>query len=171
MSRFVHSVAFGRRKSPNFSRFRQNPFVHHQRSVTVSDGVSWQVNIGRHQFRGTLYESSAIPFLVPRHKVWLTRAAGMPCSNAAIRRTQDLDWAQSEFCTRQNSVRGQKPPRQCIYSVPSQETAKDRAKFGWPLMSDVAAETKARCETRLNLLGCPKLPNRSHPLVGRSSPC
>ena len=26
-----------------------------------------------------------------------------------------------------------------MYSVPAQETAKDRAKFGWPLMSDVGA--------------------------------
>jgi len=27
-----------------------NPFAHHQRSVTVSDDVSWQVKIGLHQF-------------------------------------------------------------------------------------------------------------------------
>jgi len=30
-----------------------------------------------------LCESSVIPFLVPRRKVWLTPAAGVPCSNAA----------------------------------------------------------------------------------------
>ena len=35
---------------------------------------------------GALYGSSVIPFLVPRRKVWLTPAAGMPCSNAAPRR-------------------------------------------------------------------------------------
>jgi len=34
-----------RRKSP-----QENPFAHHQRSVTVSDDVSWQVKIGLHQF-------------------------------------------------------------------------------------------------------------------------
>jgi len=28
-------------------------------------------------------ESSVIPFLAPRRKVWLTPAAGVPCSNAA----------------------------------------------------------------------------------------
>jgi len=28
-------------------------------------------------------ESSVIPFLVPRHKVWLTAAARVPCSNEA----------------------------------------------------------------------------------------
>jgi len=32
---------------------------------------------------GALYESSAIPFLVPRRKIWLTPDAGVPCSNAA----------------------------------------------------------------------------------------
>jgi len=32
---------------------------------------------------GAVCESSVIPFLVPRLKVWLTPAAGMPCSNAA----------------------------------------------------------------------------------------
>jgi len=33
-------------------------------------------------------------------------------------------------------------------SVPAQETAKHRAKFGWPPVSDVAAVTNARRETR-----------------------
>jgi len=94
---------------------------------------------------------------------------GVPCSNAANigeRKT----WTQSEFCTWQNSVRGQQPPK-CIYSVPAQQTAKHRAKFGWPPLSDVGAVTKPRRETRWNLLRCPKLTNRSQPLVGRSSPC
>jgi len=36
-------------------------------------------------------ESSVIPSLAPRRKVWLTMAAGVPCSNDANRRTQDLD--------------------------------------------------------------------------------
>ena len=48
-----------------------------------------QANIG-----GAVCESSLIPFLVPRRKVWLTPAARMPCSNAAnpqYTRTQDLD--------------------------------------------------------------------------------
>ena len=36
-----------------------------------------QPNIG-----GAVCESYVIPFLVPRHKVWLTPAAGVPCSNA-----------------------------------------------------------------------------------------
>jgi len=32
---------------------------------------------------GTLCGSSVIPFLVPRRKVWLMPAAGLPYSNAA----------------------------------------------------------------------------------------
>ena len=78
-------------------------------------------------------------------------------------------WTQSEFCTWQNSVRGKKS-RKCIYSVPGQETAKHSAKFGWLPLSDVAAVTLPRSETRWNYLGCPKLTKRSQPLVGRSSP-
>jgi len=35
-----------------------------------------------------------------------------------------------------------------VYSVPAQETAKHRAKFGWPPVSDVAVVTKPRLETR-----------------------
>jgi len=86
-----------------------------------------------------LCESSVIPFLVglPRRKVWPTLAAGVPCSNAA-NILERKTWTQSELCTGQNSVRG-KSPRKCIYSVPAQETAKYRAKFGSPPVSDVAA--------------------------------
>jgi len=90
------------------------------------------------------------------------------CRNAANigeRKT----WTQSEFCSLQNCVRGQEPLK-CICSVPCQETAKHRATFGWPPLSDVAAVMKARRETRWNLLLCPKLANRFQPFVGRSSP-
>jgi len=79
---------------------------------------------------GALCESSAISFLIPRRKVWLTPTGRVPCSNAA---------------NIGNSVRGQKPPK--MYIVPAQETAKHRAKFGWRPVSDVAAVTKPRRET------------------------
>jgi len=120
-----------------------------------------QPNIG-----GALYESSLIPFLVPRLKVWLMecRAVTLPIyENARLGRKVN------KICTWQNSVKGQEP-KKCIYGVPAQETAKHRTKFGWPMASDVAALTKPRRESRWNLLGCPKLANRSQPLVGRSSP-
>ena len=57
-----------------------------------------------------------------------------------------------------------------VFMVYTQETDKHRATFGWPPVSDVAAVTKARRESRWNLLGCPKLANRSQPLIRQSSP-
>jgi len=44
------------------------------------------------------------------------------------------------------------------------------AKFGWRPLLECRAVTLPRRETRLNLQECPKLVNRSQPLVGRSSP-
>ena len=43
------------------------------------------------------------------------------------------------------------------------------AKFGWCSLLDCRAVTLPRRESRWNLQGCPKLVNRSQPLVGRSS--
>ena len=122
---------------------------------------------------GALCKSSVIPFLVPRRKVWLTSAAGVPCSNAANigeRKT----CTKSEFCTEQNAVTGQEPPKVYIYTSPGD--GKTWCKV-W-LASGAGGERRrwTRCtneaKTRnpLNLLGCPKLDNRCQPLVGRSSP-
>jgi len=44
------------------------------------------------------------------------------------------------------------------------------AKFCWRPLLECRAVTMPRRETRWNLQGCPKLANRSQPLVGRSSP-
>ena len=44
------------------------------------------------------------------------------------------------------------------------------AKFGWRPLLECRTVTLPRRETRWNLQGCPKLANRSQPLVGRSSP-
>ena len=44
------------------------------------------------------------------------------------------------------------------------------AKFSWRPLLDCRAVTLPKRETRCNLLGCPKLANRSQPLEGRSSP-
>jgi len=59
---------------------------------------------------GALCESSVIPFFVPRRKVWLTPAGGVPCSNA-VSIGERKTWTQNEFFTWQNSVRGQEPPK------------------------------------------------------------
>jgi len=42
------------------------------------------------------------------------------------------------------------------------------AKFGSHPLLDCHAVMLSRCKTRWNLLGCPKLPNQSQPLVGQS---
>jgi len=117
---------------------------------------------------GTVCKSSVIPFLVPCRKVCLTPTARMLCSNIANvgeRKT----WTHSEFCTWQNSVTGQEPPKiyiQCSSAGDGQTCAK----FGWPPLSNVGAEMKPRRKTGWNLLQCPKVANWSQPLVGRSSP-
>ena len=55
--------------------------------------IAAQPNVG-----GALRESSVIPFLVPRRKVWLRPAGGVSCSNAAnIGECKTL--TQGEFCT------------------------------------------------------------------------
>jgi len=41
------------------------------------------------------------------------------------------------------------------------------AKFGWRPLLECRAVMLTRCETHWNLLGCPKLTNRSQPLMGR----
>ena len=61
----------------------------------------------------TFCKISVIPFLVPRRKDWLTPAAGVPSSNAANIRERKT-WTWSEFCTRQNSVKGQEPPKMYV---------------------------------------------------------
>jgi len=81
---------------------------------------------------GTLCESSVIPFLVPRRKVWLTPAAGVSCSNAANIRERKT-WSPSEFCTWQNSVRGQKSPKvyiECASAGDSQRACKVSLAYG-----------------------------------------
>ena len=94
----------------------------------------------------------------------------MPCSNAA-NIGEHKTWTQSGFCTGKNSVRWQQPPKN-VYIVYQPRRRTNIVQFGWPPVSDVAAVTKVRVKTRkpLKFAGCPKLPNRSQPLVGRSSP-
>jgi len=43
-------------------------------------------------------------------------------------------------------------------------------KFGWCPLLECRAVMLPRRETRWNLQGCPKLPNRSQPLVGGNYP-
>jgi len=63
---------------------------------------------------------------------------------------------------------GDKSCRKCTYSIPGQDMAEHSANFGRLLLSYVAA-TKPKHENHWNLLECPKLANRSQPLIGWSS--
>jgi len=90
--------------------------------------------------------SAKVVFLVARRKVWLSPAAGVPVSNAAnigsnARLGRKVNFAPGKIPS------GVKSPEMYIYSVPARETAKDRAKFGWPPVSNVGAVTKPSRET------------------------
>jgi len=113
------------------------------------------VMVAQPNIDGTLCESSVIPLTVPRQKLWLTAAAQVSCSNAA-NIEEHKTWTQSEYCTWQNSIRGQDPPKMYIYSVPAQEMVKHHAKFGWPPVSDVAAVTKPIMRNPLKFAGVPQ---------------
>ena len=69
------------------------------------------------------------------------RAVTLPIGQRKTWRTQ-TDFAPGKIPLRGNSR------QKFIYSVAAQETAKHRAKFGWLPLSDVAAVTLPRCETR-----------------------
>jgi len=112
-----------------------------------------QPNIG-----DALCESSGIPFLEPRRKVWLMPAAGVPCSNANAANIEGKTWTQRWILHLAKFRHGARAPENVYYSVPAQETAKHRAKLGWPPVSDVAAVMKPRRETCWNLLGAPNSP-------------
>ena len=120
---------------------------------------------------GAVCESSVIPFLVPHRELWLTPTARVPCSNAtsiAARKT----WTQSEFCSWQNSVIGQQPPKMYIwYKLTSVGDGQTSCKVWFTSVERRRCSNEAKTRSPLKLLGCPKLTNRSQPLVGRSSCC
>jgi len=77
--------------------------------------------------KAAVCESSVIPFLVPCRKVWLTPAAGVPCSNAA-NIEECKTWTKVNIAPGK-ILSGDKSPRKCTYSVAAQETAKHRVNF------------------------------------------
>ena len=98
-----------------------------------------QLNIG-----GAVCESSVIPFLVPRRKVCprplaLLHAVTLPIYENA-RLLRKMNFARGKVPS------GGKSRQKCIYDIPAQETTEDRAKFGWPPESGVAAVTKPKRE-------------------------
>jgi len=116
--------------------------------------MATQSNIG-----GALCESSVIPFLVLRHSL-----ADARCWSAVLPIRESARLGRKVILHLAKLHEGARAPENiyvCIYSVPAHKTTKHRAKFGWP---------PVRCQIYSNLLGCPKLMNRSQPLVGRSLP-
>jgi len=85
--------------------------------------------------------------LVPRRKVWLTPAA-FECRAVTLPIYENARLGSKVNFAPDKILSGGKSPRKCIYNVAAQKTAKHPEKFGWPAVSDVAAVTKARRETR-----------------------
>jgi len=146
--------------SPNQSSFHSTCPCHRNLFCCSINIISSIPSLSLNSLLGTL------SFTLTLH-IHLT--AQVPCSNAT------KIWECKFGGCRVNFAPGKIPqwgknPRKCIYSVPAQEMAKHRAKFGWLPLSNVAAVTLPRHETRWNLLECLKLPDWSQPLAGRSSP-
>jgi len=125
--------------------------------------MAGQPNIG-----GALCESSVIPFLVPRRKVQLTPAVPVPCRNAA-KIGERKTWTQSEFCTWQNSVRRQEPPKMYVYHT-SLRDGQTSCKVWLTSVEHRRCSNEAKTRYPLKYDGVPKPANRSQPIVGQSSP-
>jgi len=108
----------------------------------MSNVMAAQPNIG-----GAVCESSAIPFLVPRRKVWPTPAAGVPRA-VTLSIYENARLGRKVNFARANIPSGSKSPPKCIYSVAAHETIKDRAKLYWPPLREVAAVSLRRRKTR-----------------------
>ena len=54
-----------------------------------------------------------------------------------------------------------------VYSVSAQETAKHRAKFGWPPVSDVSCSNEGKTRNPLKLAG---VPQTNEPISAASGP-
>jgi len=77
---------------------------------------------------GALCKSSVIPLLVPYRKLRMTPTAQVPCNNT-VNIGEWKTWTQVNFAPGKIPLGG-KSPKKCIYSMPAQEMAKHRAKFG-----------------------------------------
>jgi len=110
---------------------------------------------------GALCKSSIIPLFVPHHKVWLMPNGRLPCSNAA-NIVECKTWMQSEVCTWQNSVRGQKPPKN-VYIV-------YQARKGLASGERHLCSNKAKTSNPLKFAWVPIPAHQSQPLVCLHTP-
>jgi len=102
-----------RRKKPQSKNMMASPIPYGGHNKLLEHGPMPNVMAAEPNIGGALCESSVIPFLVPRRKVWLTPDARVPCSNADNIRERKT-WTQSDFCNWQNSVRGRELPKMYI---------------------------------------------------------
>jgi len=77
--------------------------------------------------------------------------------------TQDIEWNVVQTKMWANAQRDGRPAKHRWRPL------FNAAKFGWCPLLDCRAVTMPRRKSRWNWLGCPKLPDRSQQLVGRSS--
>ena len=122
-----------------------------------------QPNIG-----GAVCESSVIPFLVPRRKIWLTPDAGVPCGNAANIREHKTWGHKVNFAPGKilSVARDRENVLQCSSPGDGQTSCEVWLAYG----ERRRCSNEGKTRNPLNLLGCPKLANRPQPLMGRSSP-
>ena len=109
---------------------------------------------------------NSIPCTTPQSLADL--AAGVQCSNA-VNIGERKSWTQSEFCTWRNSVRRQEPPKMHIYCS-SPGDGQTSCKVWFASGERHRCSNKAKTRNPLKFVGCPKLPNRSQPLVDLGSP-
>ena len=109
----------------------------------MPNAMAAQRNVG-----AVFCESSVIPLLVPRRKVWLTPAAGVPCSNAANIGERKIG-RKVNFAPGKIPPDGSSPPKMYILYIVYQARRRPNIvpKSGWPQVTDAAAVTKARRET------------------------
>jgi len=100
---------------------------------------------------------NSIPYTT--RKVWLTPAAGVPCSNAA-NIGKGKTWTQSEFCTWQNSVRGQEPPIMYIVYQPRRRPNIVQSLVGF--RGATSCSNEANMRNPLKFGGVPQTPELQH---------
>jgi len=95
---------------------------------------------------------------VQRRKVWLTPTTRVPCSSAAYIGEFKTWRTQSEFCTRQNSVTGQQPPKMYKKSTSpgDGQTSCNREKFGWLPVKQRRCSNEAKTRKPLKFAGVPQ---------------
>jgi len=87
-------------------------------------------------------------------KVWLMPSARVPCNEAANKGACKT-WTQSEFHTRQNFVKGQKPQK-CIYRVYQPGDSQTSCKTWLTSTEQRRCSNEAKMQNLLKFAGVPK---------------